>query len=129
MRDRRRTVLLTLVVVLPIVVALGIFLPLEDYRMSILSACLVLVLVEAAVLSWEQVSARKRSRGLVDGFARLKGQTGEAMTELSPAGKVKVSGEVWDARVEGSDVVSAGQQVAVVGAERFSLIVTLVQEE
>lgn len=71
----------------------------------------------------EEEGERRRSHGLVDGYARLRGATGVAVTDLAPSGMVKVAGEMWRARVADDRALAQGSVVAVVGAHGFELVV------
>ena len=64
---------------------------------------------------------RVRRRPVRTGSEGLIGETGRALTELAPAGRVIAHGEYWDARAESP--VPAGAAVRIVGKEGFTLIV------
>ena len=53
-------------------------------------------------------------------------ETGEAMEELSPAGKVYVHGEIWNARCP--DGAGKGDSVRVLSAEGMVITVQKVEE-
>ena len=74
----------------------------------------------------EEDRERKLSHGLVDGFARLRGVVGTAVTALAPAGVVKVAGEMWSARSADEKALRRGSTVRVVGAHDFELLVEVV---
>ncbi|MGO9260963.1 MAG: NfeD family protein [Bryobacteraceae bacterium] len=69
------------------------------------------------------VSARRNK--VVTGEAGMIGQTGSAVTELAPAGKVFVHGEYWNAVVLGPTgaPVPAGAPVRVTAIDRLTLTV------
>ncbi len=77
----------------------------------------------------EEDRERKLSHGLVDGFARLRGAVGTAVTALAPAGVVKVAGEMWSARSADERALRRGSRVRVVGAHDFELLVEVVPED
>ena len=76
----------------------------------------------------EEDRERKLSHGLVDGYARLGGAVGTAMTDLAPAGVVKVAGEMWRARAADEATLRRGSAVEVVGAHDFELLVEAVDD-
>ncbi len=77
----------------------------------------------------EEDRERKLSHGLVDGFARLRGAEGTAMTDLTPGGVVKVAGEVWSARSADERALRRRATVRVVGAHDFELLVEVVPDD
>ncbi|MGH9406211.1 MAG: NfeD family protein [Terriglobia bacterium] len=84
--------------------SLGVTLPL---------AVIVVILLRAAFLSMRQ-KAVTGSEGMLDAV-------GVARTDLAPAGKVLVHGELWDAR--SIETVPAGEPVRVRSIEGFTLLV------
>lgn len=78
---------------------------------GVLAAGLTLLL---ARLAWR--AARGRVRTGLEGLIRERGR---ARTDLAPAGKVFVHGEIWDAF--SSERVSAGSAVEVIGAHGMKL--------
>jgi membrane-bound serine protease (ClpP class) len=69
---------------------------------------------------WLAVLAlRTRGRAVVTGLEGLRGTRGQAIERLSPRGRVRVRGELWDA-VSDSDV-EAGDEIEVTGGERLLL--------
>lgn len=76
-------------------------------------AVIVFFLVRAAVLALRQKT--------VTGPEGLVGETAVARTDLAPAGKVLVHGELWDARA--ASPVRAGESVRVEAVEGFTLVV------
>jgi membrane-bound serine protease (ClpP class) len=72
-----------------------------------------------AALSMRAVAVR--SRPVRTGPEGLIGESGRAMTDLAPRGRVLAHGEYWDAR---ADVpVASGAPVEIVGKDGFTLIV------
>ncbi|HXG03935.1 MAG TPA: NfeD family protein [Candidatus Binatia bacterium] len=51
------------------------------------------------------------------------GARGEVTQALTPVGYVRVHGELWRARVRGSDPVPPGSRVVIVGAHGLTLVV------
>jgi membrane-bound ClpP family serine protease len=76
-------------------------------------ACAGGVLVAGAAL-------RQRLRGSLVGLPELRGTTGVAVTELAPAGIVRVAGENWSARSV-SGPLQAGAPVHVLGVRGVRL--------
>jgi membrane-bound serine protease (ClpP class) len=72
-----------------------------------------------AALSIRAVAVR--SRPVRTGPEGLIGESGRALTDLSPAGRVLAHGEYWDARAE--TPVPSGAPVRIVGKDGFTLIV------
>jgi membrane-bound serine protease (ClpP class) len=62
---------------------------------------------------------RAQRRKVTTGVEGLVGEIGTAFTPLSPLGKVKVHGEIWDA--EGSGEIAAGSQIRVIAVHGMSL--------
>ena len=60
-----------------------------------------------------------RQRRSVTGAEGIVGATGQAVTDLSPEGKVKVKGQIWKAT--SPDGVAAGERVEVVAMEGLRL--------
>jgi membrane-bound serine protease (ClpP class) len=70
-------------------------------------------------LSLRAVAARRWP--VRTGAEGIVGETGRALSDLAPGGRVLVHGEYWDARAD--EPVAAGSSVLVVGKEGFTLIV------
>ncbi|MBX3187086.1 MAG: nodulation protein NfeD [Labilithrix sp.] len=83
--------------------------------MTLLSSLLFLVVIRAAM--------RARRLAVRTGVRALIGQPGVAVTELAPAGTVRVDSEVWTAEAVG-DVIHIGERVEVVGAAGVTLRVS-----
>jgi membrane-bound serine protease (ClpP class) len=86
--------------------------PIPDMRLS-LGVVLPTALVVAAVMIFllQRVLTAHRKRP-VTGSEGLVGEIGQAVSELAPAGKVKVHGEWWDAHTAGP-AIAAGTEVRV----------------
>jgi membrane-bound serine protease (ClpP class) len=67
------------------------------------------------------LAVRARRNKVVTGREGMIGETGAAVTELAPEGKVFVHGEYWDAVA--ASPVAAGARVTVTGIERLKLTV------
>lgn len=76
-------------------------------------ALITIYLLRAAILATRQKA--------VTGAEGLLNALGIARTDLAPAGKVLVHGEIWDARA--GEKVEAGQQVRVRSVDGFTLVV------
>lgn len=73
----------------------------------------------AIVLAISYLVFRSQTAKPTLGFEGLIGEIGEARTKLSPAGKVFVHGEYWNARADGE--IEAGEKVEVVSCEGMNL--------
>ncbi len=62
---------------------------------------------------------RSHRRKVVTGEEGLVGEIGVADTDLNPAGKVFVQGEIWDATSE--EPIRKGEKVKILGLENFKL--------
>ena len=67
------------------------------------------------------IAVRARHNKIETGIEGMIGATGRALTELSPAGKVFVHGEYWDAVAVRP--VAAGADVKVTAIDRLKLTV------
>lgn len=96
-------------------------------------------MLEAVSLSWGVIAAsvvvsaafflliiglglKAQGRRTTTGAEGLAGEEGVAIADLSPAGQVRVHGEIWSARAEG-EPVRAGDAVVVERAENLRLVV------
>ncbi|HKB70431.1 MAG TPA: nodulation protein NfeD [Thermoanaerobaculia bacterium] len=66
-------------------------------------------------------AASVRSRPVRTGAEGLIGESGRALTDLAPAGRIIAHGEYWDARAD--TPVASGTAVRIVGKDGFTLIV------
>jgi membrane-bound serine protease (ClpP class) len=79
-------------------------------------------IVSAGVIAGLAIrAARVRARPVRTGAEGMIGETGRALTDLAPAGRVIAHGEYWDARAESP--VAAGSAVRIVGKDGFTLVV------
>lgn len=73
-------------------------------------------------LAWVALKARRAKR--LTGADAMVGQTGVAMTPLTPTGQIEIRGEIWKARLEaGATSVPQGNEVKVEAVEGLTLIV------
>ncbi len=92
----------------------GLFLvdvPIPEMRVHLLTALAVSIpfgLITAFLMS---IAVRARRNKVVTGEQGLIGEVGVAQSPLTPAGKVFVHGELWDAVA--ASPISAGQQIVV----------------
>jgi membrane-bound serine protease (ClpP class) len=76
----------------------------------------------AAVVGFLAVlAARAQSTKVRTGTEGLVGEQGRALSELAPAGRVFVHGEIWHAESEGAATIAAGSPVEVVAIEGLRL--------
>lgn len=95
---------------------------LEFFEISwsvILSVAAVTVVFFLAIIG---LGIRAQRRKPTTGVEGIVGETGEALTALDPEGKVRVHGEIWNAR-SASGNVKKGGRVKVVRMENFTLTV------
>ena len=85
--------------------------PIPEMRVKLATALAVSLPLGIITVFLMTIALRARKNKVVTGIQGLIGEVGVAQTALSPAGKVFVHGEIWDA-VATSDV-SAGQNVVV----------------
>ena len=69
------------------------------------------------------LAMRARANKVVTGSAGMLGEAGVAVTQLAPAGKVRVRGEYWDAVAQPGSPVEPGAKVRVVGIQGLQLAV------
>jgi membrane-bound serine protease (ClpP class) len=85
--------------------------PIPEMRVKLITALAVSVPLGVITVFLMTIALRARQNKVVTGIQGLIGEVGVAQTSLSPAGKVFVHGEIWDA-VATSEVM-AGQNVVV----------------
>ena len=94
---------------------LGVYIPLY-----------IIILICSAFLVYAIVFYRAGSRALikrpVKGFTDQVGLEGKVVVRLSPAGTVKIAGELWNAKGESGEI-EVGEAVEVVGQKGFKVIV------
>ena len=94
--------------------------------MSMLLSTIVGLIAVVAALAFIVLKAQLRQ--VVTGIESLKDKKGLAKTALTPAGKVLVEGELWDAHSVSGDIPS-GAEVAVTAVEGFKIRVRAVKAE
>ncbi len=95
---------------------------LEVMRIS-LSVIITVTLCSVAFFGFaigKGIKAQKKKP--TTGMEGLVGEVGTAITDLLPAGRVSVHGEIWKARCQ-EGIVKIGEQVVVTGIDNLSLIV------
>jgi membrane-bound serine protease (ClpP class) len=85
--------------------------PLAELRPSLSFVLPVVLAVAAIVLFLLALVFKAHARRSMTGREGLIGETGAARTDLSPAGKVFVHGELWEA--EAAEPIRAGEKVKV----------------
>ncbi|HZQ68883.1 MAG TPA: nodulation protein NfeD [Terriglobales bacterium] len=95
--------------------------PIPEMRVHLPTALAVSIPLGLITVFLMNIALRARRNKIVTGVQGLIGETGIAQTSLSPAGKVFVHGELWDA--VSSSPVSAGQQVVVRKVNDLRLLV------
>ena len=97
---------------------------------SIVVFCVVSVLLIFAHRPYLQKFLRMRTRVVETNVAALVGRPAVALDDITgTSGRVKLSGEVWTARVgEGADAVPEGSEVTVVAIQGATAIVAAEKE-
>jgi len=95
--------------------------PIPQMRVRFLTAAAVSVPLAAITVFLMKIALRARRGKVTTGAEGMIGQLGVAQTALSPAGKVFVHGEIWNAVASGE--VSQGEQVIVRGIKGLELTV------
>jgi membrane-bound serine protease (ClpP class) len=106
----------------------GLFLvdaPIPEMRVHLLTALVVSIPLGIITAFLMSIAMRARRNKVVTGQQGLVGEIGIAHSSLSPAGKVFVHGELWDA--VSTIPVSAGEQIVVRDVEGLTLRVDPVQ--
>ena len=67
------------------------------------------------------IAALSRHKKAGEGSLNLMGARAIVETTLEPEGSVLVRGELWRARIRTGDKIERGQEVRVVGADRYLL--------
>jgi membrane-bound serine protease (ClpP class) len=98
--------------------------PVPEMRPSLSYVLPVVIAFSAIVLFLLTLVFRAHARPATTGREGMIGETGTARTDLSPAGKVFVHGELWDA--EADSPVRAGEPVKVLQVRGLKLRVTKV---
>jgi membrane-bound serine protease (ClpP class) len=85
--------------------------PIPEMRVHLLTALAISIPVGVITVFLMSIALRARRNKVVTGIQGLIGEIGVAQTALSPAGKVFVHGEIWDA--VSSTPLPAGESVVV----------------
>jgi membrane-bound serine protease (ClpP class) len=93
--------------------------PIPEMRVHLLTALAVSVPFGIISVFLMRIALKAHSNKVRTGLQGLVGEIGEAVTDLAPAGKVFVHGELWDAMA--SSAIKAGQAVIVRSAEGMRL--------
>ena len=94
----------------------GLFFLQDPWRLVLL---VVAAFVEVGeVYFWIRFLRRYR---VTTGAEGMVGERGEAISRCDPVGRVRVRGEIWNARCEGG--VEAGERVVVAAVEGLTLVV------
>jgi len=101
--------------------------PVPEMRIHWGTALAVALPFAAITLLLLSLVVRARRNKVETGVEGMIGETGSAVTALSPAGKVFVHGEYWDA--VSSQPAAAGARIRVVAVERLKLTVEPVPEQ
>jgi membrane-bound serine protease (ClpP class) len=86
--------------------------PIAELRPSLRIVLPVVLGVSAIVIFLLTLVVRAHARRPVSGREGMIGEVGTARTDLSPAGKVFVHGELWEA--EAGEPIRAGEKVKVI---------------
>lgn len=94
----------------------GLFLLPDPWRFVVAGAVAVIEVGEI----WFWIRFLRRYR-VTTGAEGMIGEVGEALERCDPAGRVRLRGEIWNARSE--DAVAPGDAVRVRGVEGLTLVV------
>jgi membrane-bound serine protease (ClpP class) len=97
--------------------------PIPEMRPSLAYVLPVVVAVSAIVLFLLTLVFKAHRRRAATGPEGMIGETGTARTDLSPAGKVFVHGELWEAETDGP-AIKTGEPVKVLELRGMKLRVT-----
>ena len=95
--------------------------PLPELRVRLSTAIALAVPFSIITVMLVSLVIRARRNKVVTGGEGMLGETGTALTELAPAGKVFIRGEYWDAQAAAP--VASGRAVRVVAMDKLKLIV------
>ena len=101
--------------------------PLPEMRVHWSTAIALALPFSAITFFLLSLVVRARRNKVETGREGMIGETGSALTELAPEGKVFVHGEYWDAVSDSP--VAAGAAVRVTGIDRLKLVVERVPEQ
>jgi membrane-bound serine protease (ClpP class) len=95
---------------------------LEAMEISMELIIIVVVLTAAFFLFAITFGIKAQRKKPVTGSEGIVGETGTAISNLKPIGKVKVHGEIWNAECKG-EVINKGDEIEVVSVNHLMLIV------
>lgn len=95
---------------------------LEAMEISMELIIIVVVLTAAFFLFAITFGIKAQRKKPVTGSEGIVGETGTAISNLKPVGKVKVHGEIWNAECKG-EVINKGDEIEVVSVNHLTLIV------
>lgn len=93
----------------------------EGYGIAWQLIAVVAIVSSALFFGVVTLALRARQRAVVSGQEQLLGSGGEALDAFTDNGRVRVQGEVWQARARAP--IAAGQRVKVIGRDGLTLIV------
>ena len=94
----------------------GLFVLPDPWRVLVLAVALLIEVGE--VFFWIRFLRRYR---VTTGVEALIGERAEVIEALSPAGRVRIRGEIWNARGRGA--VAVGEPVRIAAVEGLTLVV------
>jgi membrane-bound serine protease (ClpP class) len=95
---------------------------LEAMEISMELIIIVVVLTAAFFLFAITFGIKAQRKKPVTGSEGIVGESGTAISNLKPAGKVKVHGEIWNAECK-DDMINKGDEIEVVSVNHLTLIV------
>ena len=101
--------------------------PIPEMRVKLVTALAVSIPLGIITVFLMTIALKARRNKVVTGIEGLVGETGIAQTALTPAGKVFVHGEIWDAVSAGG--IAPGEKVVVERVEGMQLRVAQAKAE
>jgi len=101
--------------------------PIPEMRVKLVTALAVSIPLGIITVFLMTIALKARRNKVVTGIEGLVGETGIAQTALTPAGKVFVHGEIWDAVSAGG--IAPGEKVVVERVEGMQLRVASAKAE
>jgi membrane protein implicated in regulation of membrane protease activity len=87
---------------------------------NVILFCVALVFEAGEIVLWMRFLERYRVQGGVEGMI---GERATVIERCDPGGLVRVRGEVWKARMEGSDHLLEGERGAVVSVDGLTVTI------
>jgi membrane-bound serine protease (ClpP class) len=100
--------------------------PIPDFKPDLSVVITISIIFGILFLFFLYISLKAHSQKVSTGAEGLLGSEGEAITEISPRGKVFIQGEIWDAH--SSTKIPKGARVKVVKVSGLKLEVELIKE-